>query len=330
MIDLHDVRKVYHLRGGNDVVALDDVTLHVDAGSIHGIVGQSGAGKSTLIRCLTALERPTSGEIVVNDVDMTQLRGAKLRQARRNFGMVFQAANLLDARTAAENIAYPLQIARRPKKEIDERVEELLTMVGLQGRGGSYPSQLSGGQRQRVGIARGLAGTPAVLLCDEPTSALDQDSTGQILDLLRDLRDSLGVTIVIITHEMAVVREICDSVTLLNHGGVLQSGTIEEIMKDPSSPLAQELVPLPNVDDAVIPEDRALLDLIFTSRPGVPTGASVLNMSASMGADVTAGVFESIGSTQVGRLALSVPRYHAQQILQQLHDQGIYATERLA
>lgn len=330
MIDLHDVRKVYHLRGGNDVVALDDVTLHVDAGAIHGIVGQSGAGKSTLIRCLTALERPTSGEIVVNDVDMTQLRGAKLRQARRNFGMVFQTANLLDARTAAENIAYPLQIARRPKKEIDERVEELLTMVGLQGRGGSYPSQLSGGQRQRVGIARGLAGTPAVLLCDEPTSALDQDSTGQILDLLRDLRDSLGVTIVIITHEMAVVREICDSVTLLNHGGVLQSGTIEEIMKDPSSPLAQELVPLPNVDDAVIPEDRALLDLIFTSRPGVPTGASVLNMSASMGADVTAGVFESIGSTQVGRLALSVPRYHAQQILQQLHDQGIYATERLA
>lgn len=330
MIDLHDVRKVYHLRGGNDVVALDDVTLHVDAGSIHGIVGQSGAGKSTLIRCLTALERPTSGEIVVNDVDMTQLRGAKLRQARRNFGMVFQAANLLDARTAAENIAYPLQIARRPKKEIDERVEELLTMVGLQGRGGSYPSQLSGGQRQRVGIARGLAGTPAVLLCDEPTSALDQDSTGQILDLLRDLRDSLGVTIVIITHEMAVVREICDSVTLLNHGGVLQSGTIEEIMKDPSSPLAQELVPLPNVDDAVIPEDRALLDLIFTSSPGVPTGASVLNMSASMGADVTAGVFESIGSTQVGRLALSVPHYHTQQILQQLHDQGIYATERLA
>ena len=227
MIDLTGVSKVYPVKSGGQVVALDGVNLHVDRGSIHGIVGRSGAGKSTLIRCLTALEKPTEGHIVVDGLDLSMLSGSALRAARRRIGMVFQAANLLDARTAADNIGYPLKLAGVPRAQRRERVEELLELVGLEGRGDSYPSQLSGGQRQRVGIARALADNPAVLLCDEPTSALDTESTAQILSLLRHVRDVAGVTVVIITHEMAVVREICDSVTLLGHGQVLQTGPLE-------------------------------------------------------------------------------------------------------
>lgn len=337
MIHLTGVRKVYPVKGGNTVVALDGVNLHVARGSIHGIVGRSGAGKSTLIRCLTALERPTEGSVVVDGLDLATLSGKALRDARRRIGMVFQAANLLDARTASDNIGYPLKLAGVPKEQRRERVEELLDLVGLAGRGGSYPSQLSGGQRQRVGIARALADDPAVLLCDEPTSALDTESTAQILALLKQVREIAGVTVVVITHEMAVVREICDSVTLLDHGAVAQTGTIAEVVSDPASPLARELVPTPAVEHAPAGADGSpgpgvsgtvLLDVVFTSHPGVPTGATVLHLASSMGADVTAGTFESIGDIQVGRLALTVPSYHADSIIEQLRKNSIHAEVR--
>ena len=332
MIDLTGVSKVYPVKNGGQVVALDGVNLHVERGSIHGIVGRSGAGKSTLIRCLTALEKPTDGHIVVDGRDLSALAGADLRAARRRIGMVFQAANLLDARTAAENIGYPLKLAGVPKAKRNQRVDELLELVGLEGRGNSYPSQLSGGQRQRVGIARALADEPAVLLCDEPTSALDTESTAQILALLRRVRDVAGVTVVIITHEMAVVREICDSVTLLGHGQVLQTGSLEEVVADPATPLARELVPMPVVDTADVPADAGsgvvLLDVVFTSHPGVPTGATILHLASSMGADVTAGTFESLGSVQVGRLALTVPAYHADKIIEQLRKNNVHAEVR--
>lgn len=327
LIDLVDVRKVYHIPGASPVVALDDVTVHIEAGSIHGIVGQSGAGKSTLIRCLTALERPTSGKIIVNGIDMTKLAGQDLRAARRNIGMVFQSPNLLDSRTAATNVAFPLQLAGQSKASSAERVQELLTLVGLGDRGASYPSQLSGGQQQRVGIARGMATNPPVLLCDEPTSALDAASTRQVMGLLRKLRDEAGVTIVIITHEMGVVRDHCDSVTLLQHGSVVQSGPIEEVLSSPDSVLAEDLVPRPNIDGVQLSPNRSLLDISFTSHPGIPTGATVLNLVASLGADVAGGKFESIGDMQVGRLAVSVPSYHASAIRGQLERNGIFVRE---
>ena len=337
MIDLTGVSKVYPVKNGGEVVALDGVNLHVDRGSIHGIVGRSGAGKSTLIRCLTALEKPTEGHIVVDGLDLATLAGSALRAARRRIGMVFQAANLLDARTAADNIGYPLKLAGVPAAKRRERVKELLELVGLEGRGDSYPSQLSGGQRQRVGIARALADNPAVLLCDEPTSALDTESTAQILSLLRHVRDVAGVTVVIITHEMAVVREICDSVTLLGHGQVLQTGPLEEVVADPSTPLARELVPMPVVESVPasaatsldgLTKSTVLLDVVFTSHPGVPTGATVLHLASSMGADVIAGTFESLGSVQVGRLALTVPAYHADKIIEQLRKNKVHAEVR--
>ena len=339
MIDLTGVSKVYPVKNGGTVVALDGVNLHVDRGSIHGIVGRSGAGKSTLIRCLTALEKPTEGHIVVDGLDLATLAGSALRAARRRIGMVFQAANLLDARTAADNIGYPLKLAGVPAAKRRERVEELLELVGLEGRGDSYPSQLSGGQRQRVGIARALADNPAVLLCDEPTSALDTESTAQILSLLRHVRDVAGVTVVIITHEMAVVREICDSVTLLGHGQVLQTGPLEEVVADPSTPLARELVPMPVVESVPTqpptdqlrrPTRRALSSSTSSSRRtrACPTGATVLHLASSMGADVTAGTFESLGSVQVGRLALTVPAYHADKIIEQLRKNNVHAEVR--
>ena len=363
MIDLIDVSKIYPVKGSDDVVALDHVNLHVEAGSIHGIVGQSGAGKSTLIRCLTALEKPTSGSIIVDDIDLSQLRGRELRQARRKIGMVFQAANLFDAKTAGENIEFPLKVAAKKeftREQRKGRVRELLALVGLEHRGGAYPSELSGGQRQRVGIARALSDTPQVLLCDEPTSALDPESTRAILSLLRQVRDETGVTIVIITHEMSVVREICDSVTLLKDGGIVQSGTIEEVLADPGSPLAKELVPAPSVDELDVTDfnreltareiaaqsssaeaktpaktsaqpwesGNILLDVIFTSHPGVPTGSNMLNLAAKLGADVTAGTFESMGSVQVGRLALAIPADQRSSIIEQLRAQGAHVEVR--
>ena len=198
MITLSGVTKVYPRRGQEPVVALDDINLEIPTRDIHGIVGESGAGKSTLIRCLTALEQPTKGVIRVGGLDLASVSSGQLREARRTIGMVFQGANLLDARTARENIAIPLRLAGMPSSKRTKRVSELLDLVGLSDRGTSYPSELSGGQRQRVGIARALADNPSVLLCDEPTSALDTETTEQILGLLKSVRDRYGVTVVII------------------------------------------------------------------------------------------------------------------------------------
>ncbi len=328
MIKLENLSKTYVLRGGNEVRALSDVNLTVNTGEIHGIVGQSGAGKSTLIRCLTGLEQPTDGSVYLDGTDLSGLGHSALRKARRKIGMVFQAANLMDSRTALENIAYPLKIAGVPKKERLERATELLKVVGLENRAGSYPSQLSGGQQQRVGIARALATKPAVLLCDEPTSALDSETTRQILALLQQIRDEVGVTIVIITHEMGVVRDICDSATMLEHGQILESGTVRQIVANPKSKLARELVPMPSVDETITDANSTILDVMFTSTPGVPTGATVLAMASRMGGDVAAGTFETLSNVQVGRLALTVPTMHLKQIMETLEQNDVAAEVR--
>lgn len=332
MIALHDVTKIYHVKSaeGGVVHALDGISLEISKGSIHGIVGQSGAGKSTLIRCLTALEKPTAGSIVVDGQEMTQLNESQLREPRRNIGMVFQAANLLDSRTAAGNVAYPLYLAGVPRGKRHEQVMRLLDLVGLKDRASSYPSQLSGGQKQRVGIARGLATNPPVLLCDEPTSALDQETTDQVLHLIRELRNNLGVTVVIITHEMSVVREICDSVTLLEHGKIIQSGTVEDILTQPNSRLALDLVPLPRVEIApqLNGKPAAIVDIAFNSNPGKPTGSAVMGLVAAEGADVAAGTFETVGSTQVGRLALAVPPDNVSHLMATMRSKGIAASQR--
>ena len=350
MISLRDVHKVYRLRDGSQVHALDGLSLNIPAGSIHGIVGTSGAGKSTLVRCLTALERPTYGEVRVAGQDLTTLSANELRKARRAIGMVFQHANLLDQRTAAQNIAYPLDLAGAQKGQRHERVSRMLELVGLADRGSSYPAQLSGGQKQRVGIARALADEPAVLLCDEPTSALDPETTRSILDLIRDVRDRLGVTVVIITHKMSVVRRICDSVSLLEAGRIVQSGPIEDVVSDVDSRLSLELVPPPDVPKAALvagstedtddqadgaggadragSTDSAVIDVAMTAHPGEPAAAQVLSLVAEQGADVAGGVFETLGTAQVGRLALTIPADRAQAAVAALREAGITAEVR--
>ena len=328
MISLRDVVKVYTLRDGTEVRALDGLTLTVPAGSIHGIVGTSGAGKSTLIRCLTALEPVTAGEVRVAGQDMTALSARELREARRRIGMVFQHANLLDSRTTAQNIAYPLALAGVAKGERHETVAEMLDLVGLADRGGSYPSQLSGGQKQRVGIARALADQPAVLLCDEPTSALDPETTRSILDLIKDVRARLGVTVVIITHEMSVVRQVCDSVSLLEAGRIVESGPIEDVASDVDSRLSHELVPVPAIPEGSLAEGDAVIDVALTAHPGQPAAAHVLALASEHGADVAGGVFETLGQAQVGRLALTIPADKAPGVVDALAAAGATAEVR--
>ena len=243
MIDLTGVSKVYPVKNGGTVVALDGVNLHVDRGSIHGIVGRSGAGKSTLIRCLTALEKPTEGHIVVDGLDLATLTGSALRAARRRIGMVFQAANLLDARTAADNIGYPLKLAGVPAAKRRERVEELLSLVGLEGRGDSYPSQLSGGQRQRVGVARALANRADILLMDEPFGALDPIVRAELQRELKEIQRALGTTILFVTHDVDEAFTLGDQVAVLSTGGrVEQVGTPTELLSSPASPFVAEFV----------------------------------------------------------------------------------------
>ena len=330
LIKLSDVTKRYPRRKEEDVIALDNINLSVPKGDIHGIVGQSGAGKSTLIRCLCALEKPTSGSITVAGKDLSKLRSSALRQARLNIGMVFQNANLLDSRTAAGNIGYALSLAGVKFGKRHERVQEMLDLVGLSARGSSYPAQLSGGQRQRVGIARALATNPPVLLCDEPTSALDSESTRQILQLISDVRDRLGVTVLIITHEMGVVREICDSVTMLENGQVIQSGRIEDVLEDPQSRLSRELVPPPSIEDEPVlnGQSAAVVDVAFTAHPGEPKGSAVMSAAARIGADIVAGTFETVGQTQVGRLALAVPPNQVNETIAAMRNAGTSAEVR--
>ena len=318
MIELRSLRKVF-----GDTVALEEIDLSVPAGEIHGIVGRSGAGKSTLIRCLTGLERPSSGTVSIDEVDITDQSGSGLREARRSIGMVFQHVNLLDSRTALHNVAHPLQIAGVSKAERLAKARELLEIVGLGDRADNYPAQLSGGQKQRVGIARALAAEPKVLLCDEPTSALDTTTTDQILGLIRSLRDRLGITVLIITHEMSVIREICDSVTLLADGRVAKTGKLAEVISEPGSTLAKDLVPLPPIglDDG----DTALVEVSLsgTSLPKVLTSAQSAGVSADA---ILAGAVETIEGSQVGRIRFTVGSAAAsKELITALEADGIYA-----
>ena len=241
MIVLSHVSKIFK---NNDlpIVAVDDVSLRVERGQIYGIIGYSGAGKSTLIRLLNGLEKPSSGAVVVAGQDIAQATGEALRQARLKISMIFQHFNLLWSRTVSENIAFSMQIAGTPKAAIRRRVDELIALVGLQGKENAYPSRLSGGQKQRVGIARALANNPAVLLCDEATSALDPQTTDSILDLLLDINRRLNLTIVLITHEMHVVRKICQRVAVMDNGKVVEEGEVLDVFTHPQQPVTRQFV----------------------------------------------------------------------------------------
>ena len=243
MIALQHVSKVF---AGSDktkqVHAVDDVSLTIQDGDIFGIIGFSGAGKSTLVRCINLLERPTSGSVEVDGQELTRMSAKELRQARKKIGMIFQHFNLMPSRTIFGNVAYPLRGSGLSKEEIRAKVHSLLELVGIADKENAYPSQLSGGQKQRVAIARALATNPKVLLCDEATSALDPQTTKAILSLLHHLNQTLGITIVVITHEMAVVKEICNRVAVMDHGKVVEEGTVFSVFATPKEPITRDFI----------------------------------------------------------------------------------------
>lgn len=241
MIEIKDLSKVYNTEHG-EFKAIENVNLTIEDGDIFGIIGMSGAGKSTLVRCINLLERPTSGQIIIDGQDITGLKGKELLQLRRNIGMIFQRFNLLMQRTVEQNVAYPLEICGYSKDAIKKRVAELLEIVDLTSKAKNYPVQLSGGQQQRVSIARALANNPSILLCDEPTSALDTLTTNSLLKLLKDINKQFGVTIIVITHEMSVVDKICNKVAVINDAHIIEEGYTKDVFADPKEDMTRMLL----------------------------------------------------------------------------------------
>ena len=307
MIVVEGVSKTY---ADGQPAALDNVSLQIADGSIFGIVGRSGAGKSTLLRCLNLLERPTSGRILMDGQDLTRLTDKALRQQRQRIGMIFQGFNLLHARNVRDNIAVPLEIAGMPKAQRLARVRELLDLVGLGDKAEAFPSQLSGGQKQRVGIARALAARPAYLLSDEATSALDPETTASILELLRDINRQLGLTIVLITHELEVVKSICDHAASLAHGRLVEAGAIRELLADPGSSLGRSLLPgYQRVLGAGDDSQQALELTFFDSLLATPI-LHDLAQQQRVDLSVLASGVESIGGQRVGRLRVAFRQPH--------------------
>ncbi len=309
MITTTGLTKVYRSRG-REVTALDGVDLHVREGEVYGVIGQSGAGKSSLIRCVNLLERPTAGTVTVAGQDLTALAGngpragRALRQARSRIGMVFQHFNLLSSRTVQDNVELPLEILGSAGKERSRKALELLDLVGLADKAKVYPAQLSGGQKQRVGIARALAGDPKVLLSDEATSALDPETTRSILQLLRDLNRQLGLTVLLITHEMDVVKSICDSAALMERGRIVESGTVSELLATPGSELAAALFPVGG--EATGPE-RTVLDVTFHGEAATQPVISQLSRTYNIDISILGAAIDTVGGLQIGRMRIELP-----------------------
>jgi len=308
-IEFRNITKVFQQKKAK-VKALDDVSLTVDSGEIIGIIGYSGAGKSTLVRMINGLDTPTSGELLLDGQNIVGMSEKKLRGIRRNIGMIFQQFNLMNSRTAAGNIEYPLQLQGIGKRERQQRVQELLDFVGLGDKGKSYPEQLSGGQKQRVGIARALATNPSLLLADEATSALDPTTTQEVLDLLRRVNKELGITIVVITHEMEVVRSIADKVAVMENGRVVEQGSVYQVFSNPQTAVAAKFVATslrnePDVvetDDLLVHEGR-LFTINLTEESGF-FGAAAKLKDAGVSIAVVHGGITTLQQHSFGKLTV--------------------------
>ncbi len=336
MIELQHIDKIYHTSSG-DLHALKDINLTINEGEIFGIIGLSGAGKSTLVRCINMLEKPTSGKVIVDGQEMTALGEEQLRKARQNIGMIFQHFNLLSSRTVFGNIAFPLEIQGLDKAAIQKKVEPLLDLVGLKDRADHYPSQLSGGQKQRVGIARALASDPKVLLCDEATSALDPQTTESILNLLRDINKRLHITIVMITHQMNVVKEICDRVAVIENGEIIEQGSMVDIFTNPQKTTTREFVASIQHND--LPDfvrkldihkdykagDKALVSLSFIGDSAGEPIVSVLIKEYDTNVNILTANIENLQDTPFGTLLIEVEgdEAHLKKALDYLHERKV-------
>ena len=317
MIRLEQITKTFQ-SGRKTVTAVDNVSLNVNDGEIFGVIGFSGAGKSTLVRCINLLERPTSGKVWLDDVELTALPAAEVRRRRQEIGMIFQQFNLFAARTVFDNVAFPLRRQKLSRAAQKQRVTELLKLVGLEQKAGAYPSELSGGQKQRVAIARALASGPKVLLCDEATSALDPQTTRATLRLLKDLNRKLGLTIILITHEMQVVKEICDRVAVMENGRVVEEGDVFTVFSNPRQPVTRNFISMTSnlsrvyellEQDAAITRlkpGQLILRMNYIERSACEALVSQLSRQFQLDLNIIFGNIEMIGDNPIGGLVVIV------------------------
>lgn len=311
IIRMVNMGKTFHTSSG-DVNALDDINLDILEGSVQGIIGLSGAGKSTLVRCINYLEVPTSGQVLFEGKSLGDMSDKEVREARRKMGMIFQQFNLLDQRNLLRNVTFPLEIAGVEKKKAQERAMELLKLVGLEDRVKNYPSQLSGGQKQRVAIARALATNPKVLLCDEATSALDPKTTKQILDLLGKINQEMGVTVIVITHQMSVIEAICDNVAIIDHSHIAESGPVSEVFSNPKTEIGRRLIlgdgnanaiqPV-NFGDSKNPKIRIIFDGQKAHRPII----SDIVLSCNAPVNILFANTKEVEGQAVGQMVVELP-----------------------
>jgi len=307
LILIKNLTKVYRTEN-ESITALKNINLEINDGEIFGIMGLSGAGKSSLIRCINRLEEPTEGTIEINGQDIMSLNNKELREMRKKIGMIFQHFNLLSNKTVYENIAFPMEISGVSKDVIDKRIKELLDMVGLADKKDSYPSQLSGGQKQRVGIARALANGPTLLLSDEATSALDPQTTSQILSLLKEINKRLNLTIIVITHQMDVIKEICDRVAVLNAGELVEVGNVVDIFSQPSSQITKKFVGIEEgMPDSIIDYDRGMVvKVLFIGKSAREPVISHLIKTFDVDVNILSGNIQHIHGETIGNLVIGL------------------------
>lgn len=336
IIELTHVSKTFHAQNG-EVEALKDISLSIEKGDIFGIIGLSGAGKSTLVRCLNLLEKPTDGEVVVNGNSLMSLSNKQLRKERQRIGMIFQHFNLLMQKSVLDNVCFPLFIQGKSKAEAKKKAYELLDIVGLKDRAKAYPSQLSGGQKQRVAIARALASDPQILLCDEATSALDPQTTSSILALLQDINKRFGITIVVITHQMAVVREICNRVAIMKDGQVVENGSTVEIFNHPKSEVARELLRKDDGGDTTGDDqqtanqiqDGTKIRTVFTENSAFEPVIANMILTFKEPINILKAATKNVGGVAKGEMILEIPNgsTNVKAMEQYLIDRGLELEE---
>lgn len=308
MIEIKNLYKTFQTESGT-VEALKNINFTVEDGEIYGIIGMSGAGKSTLVRCINMIERPTSGEVNIDGVDLTKLKEYELRNIRRNVTMIFQGFNLLMQKNVRDNICLPLKLAGMNKKNARKIANELLEVVGLEEKAEAFPAQLSGGQRQRVAIARALTTNPKVLLCDEATSALDPKTTGQILDLIRDINKKLGITVIIITHQMSVVKNVCDKVAIIDSGEIVERGKVTDVFANPKSEAAKRLV-FPERSEALSTSEGAETIEVLFNESETTHAPLITSLAQDKGicASIIYASTKAVDGKAFGRIVLEVPK----------------------
>ena len=329
-IEIKNLTKIFEIKG-HKVTALNDINLSIEKGDIFGIIGMSGAGKSTLVRSINYLEKPTNGSVYIDDVDLSFLSERELRIKRREIGMIFQNFNLLEQKNVLDNICFPLEIAGVKKKEARQRARELLKTVNLTDKEKAYPSQLSGGQKQRVAIARALASKPNILLCDEATSALDPQTTDSILRLLKEINETLGITIIIITHQMSVVTQVCKNVAIIDNGNLAEVGSVDEIFENPSSDAARELLsgkeitykPVENLNT------KRKIRIVFKENSAYEPVISNMILKFKTPVNILKADTKNVGGKARGEMVLALPEEEgiAEDIIEYLKANGLAVSE---